>query len=171
VSENQERCPSVRARWYAAGRQSGGRGVPPALRRPRPAPSRAVRAGCPVTPVDQRTASDAVHRRAEERPRFWAYWGVPTTQRGAVAVVVRPPGMTGQPSGGSKVVCRGGHELGEQPRRDLGRRGASSGRGRVRHRMDRAGRGEGDASSASSFAVALRRRVDLAASASDLLGD
>ncbi|WLQ62362.1 transposase [Streptomyces sp. NBC_01201] len=30
-------------------------------------------------------------------PAYWMYSGVPTTRRGAVAVVVRPPGISGQP--------------------------------------------------------------------------
>lgn len=32
-------------------------------------------------------------------PSYWAYSGDPTTRRGAVAVVVRPPGISGQPVG------------------------------------------------------------------------
>ena len=40
--------------------------------------------GCPVVPSS-----------------YWTYSGDPTTRRGVVAVVVRPPGITGQPLAGS----------------------------------------------------------------------
>ncbi len=43
--------------------------------------------------------SDAVHRKAEERPHTGRMRALPTTWRGAVAGAARPPGITGQPLG------------------------------------------------------------------------
>ena len=78
----------------------------------------------PSSLVDQRAASDAVHRKAEGRPHTGPYADDPTTQRGAVAVVVRPPGITGQPladgaldAGAQGVVRRMLRENGRPTRR------------------------------------------------------
>ncbi|MFD6425705.1 hypothetical protein [Streptomyces sp. NPDC060198] len=54
--------------------------------------------------VDQCAASDAVHRKAEERPHTGCMRDVPTTRRGAVAVVAHPLGIAGQPLAGQKPV-------------------------------------------------------------------
>ncbi|MFJ7201453.1 MULTISPECIES: DUF3710 domain-containing protein [unclassified Streptomyces] len=55
--------------------------------------------GCPVIPGG---SACGVRRGASQgggTPEYWTYSGVPTTRRGAVAVVARPPGITGQPLG------------------------------------------------------------------------
>ena len=52
--------------------------------------------------VHRATPRDAGRTRASQgggSSSYWAYSGDPTTRRGAVAVVVRPPGITGQPLG------------------------------------------------------------------------
>ena len=53
--------------------------------------------GCPVIPGGSARGVRCGASRGGGSSSCWAYSGDPTTRRGAVAVVVRPPGITGQP--------------------------------------------------------------------------
>ncbi len=55
--------------------------------------------GCPVIPGGSAHGVRCGASQGGGASSYWAYSGVPTTQRGAVAVVVRPPGITGRPLG------------------------------------------------------------------------
>ncbi|MGW7366210.1 hypothetical protein ACWGI8_22920 [Streptomyces sp. NPDC054841] len=55
--------------------------------------------GCPVIPGGSARGVRCGASQGGGSSSYWAYSGDPTTQRGAVAVVVRPPGITGQPLG------------------------------------------------------------------------
>src|SRR5262245_6307930 len=68
----------------------------------------------PIGPVrwifeDEAAASDAVHRKAEDRPRTGCTWANPTTQRGAVAVVADPRRSAGQGLGPDPGLLRVGN--------------------------------------------------------------
>ncbi|NUK22938.1 phenazine-specific anthranilate synthase [Streptomyces lunaelactis] len=56
---------------------------------------------------DQPAASDAVHRKAEDRSRTGRTWATPTTQRGAVAGVEGPTRSPGQGLSGHALVVDG----------------------------------------------------------------
>jgi hypothetical protein len=57
--------------------------------------------GCPVIPGGSARGVGCGALQGGGASSYWAYSGVPTTQRGAAAVVVRPPGITGQPLAGT----------------------------------------------------------------------
>ena len=57
--------------------------------------------GCPVIPGGSARGVRCGASQGGGASSYWAYSDVPTTRRGAVAVVARPPGVTGQPLAGS----------------------------------------------------------------------
>ncbi len=55
--------------------------------------------GCPVICGGSACGVRCGASQGGGAPAYWTYAGVPTTPRGAAAVIARPPGITGQPLG------------------------------------------------------------------------
>ncbi|CAM5549603.1 hypothetical protein SCALM49S_09451 [Streptomyces californicus] len=67
--------------------------------------------GCPATPGGSAHGVRCGASHGGDAPEYWTYSGVSTTRRGAVAVVVRPPGC-GTALTGCRAPARGGRPLG-----------------------------------------------------------